>query len=42
MKYTCDKCDCKSKWKGYLKKHIESVHGDVGGGGDVRSPLSHI
>ena len=25
----CDQCDCKLKWKGDLKKHKESVHGDV-------------
>ena len=25
----CDQCDCKLKRKGDLKKHLESVHGDV-------------
>ena len=25
----CDQCDMKTKWKGSLKQHIESVHGDV-------------
>ena len=29
VQFCCDLCDFKSKWKGSLKTHIESVHGDV-------------
>ena len=27
--HSCDQCDYKSKWKIDVKRHIESVHGDV-------------
>ena len=28
-RYSCDQCDYKTTQKGYLKTHIDSVHGDV-------------
>ena len=29
VQFCCDQCDFKSQWKGNLKQHIDSVHGDV-------------
>ena len=29
VRYTCNQCDYKAKWKRNLKQHTDSVHGDV-------------
>ena len=29
VQFCCDQCDFKSKWKGSVKKHIDSVHIDM-------------
>ena len=29
VQFCCDQCDFKSQWKGNLKKHIDSIHGNV-------------
>ena len=29
FKYSCDKCEYRTKFKGVLKPHIKSVHGSI-------------